>query len=103
MTGKPIEWYRLKMMSYGVLSMLRVLQYLEEQEHFEECAKIKSLLNELGFEGKVTEELINDVVSHHQGIWSKEQVLEANRYYSEVIINDLYESYEVLEVPPNNI
>lgn len=100
---KTKEWYKLKMMSYGIISLLLVMKYFEEKEIYEECSKIKELANEIGFKSTITEDLINEVVSHHQGIWSREQVLEANRYYSEVIINDALERYEVLEVPPNNI
>lgn len=75
MNTKPIEWYKLKMMTYGVLSILRVLQFLENDNQYEECAKIKSLLEQYKFTGKITQDLIDDVVAHHQGIWSKEQVL----------------------------
>lgn len=100
---KTKEWYKLKMMSFGVLSILNVLEYLEKDEQYEECAKIKELLNSLGFKGRVTSELIKDVCDHHKGNWSQEQVIEANRYYSEVIINDIYEQHKVLEIPPNNI
>lgn len=100
---KKKEWYKLKMMSYGIISLLLVMKYFEEKEMYEECAKIKELANEIGFKSVITDDLINEVVEHHQGIWNKEQILEANRYYSEVIINDALERYEVLEVPPNNI
>lgn len=100
---KTKEWYRLKTMTYGVISVLLVLRYFEKEENYNECITIKSLLEDLGFETKITEDLINDVVSHHQEIWSKEQVLEANRYYSEIIINDAIEEYAVFEIPPYNI
>lgn len=95
------DWYRLKMMTYGVISILLVLKFFEKEEYFEECSEIKKLLLELGFETKTTEDLINDVVNHHKGIWGKEEVIEANRYYSEIIINDAIGEKIVLEIPPN--
>lgn len=100
---KTKEWYKLKMMSYGIISLLLVMKYFEEKELYEECYKIKELANEIGFKSTITEDLINEVVAHHKGIWSREQILEANRYYSEVIINDALERYEVFEIPPHNI
>lgn len=103
MKPKTTEWYEMKMMQYGVLTMLRVLKFLENDSQYEECAKIKSILDKYKFEGKPTQELIDDVVNSHQGIWNKEQVLEANRYYSEVTINDIYEKHVVIEQFPNNI
>lgn len=100
---KDKRWYKLKMMSHGVISILFVLKYFEQKEMYEECSVIKELLLDHGFETKITFDLINEVVSHHQGLWNKDQVLEANRYYSEVIINDALEYYEVDEIPPCNI
>lgn len=100
---KTKEWYKLKMMSYGIISLLLVMKYFEDKEMYEECAKIKELANEIGFKSIITEDLIEEVTSSHKGIWSKEQVLEANRYYSEVIINDALDRYEVIEITPNNI
>lgn len=100
---KTKQWYKLKMMTHGVISILLVLKYFESQEIYEECQVIKELLLDHGFELKVTQDLIDEVVNHHRGSWSRSQVLEANRYYSEIIINDALGSYEVLEIPPCNI
>ena len=100
---KTKEWYLTRIYMYGVISTLLALKFFEEQEMYEHCSVIKQAILAAGFESKITDELIDDVVSHHSGIWSKEQVIEANRYYSEVLINEALESYTVLEIPPSNI
>lgn len=100
---KTKEWYLVRMRMYGVISTLFALKFFEQQEMYEHCSVIKDALIDAGFTPKITDELIEDVVSHHSEFWSKEQVLEANRYYSEVLINESLDSYTVLEIPPSNI
>lgn len=97
MKTRSKDWYGLKMMTFGVLAIYRLISFLELEQEYEECKKIQEMLSENGFEGRLTNELLEDVVKHHSGEWSRDQVIESSRYYSEVLINDLYEQHVVFE------
>ena len=88
--------YRKYMFMYGILSVLFVLEFFEQNENYEECQKIidaikeqEKILGETLFTTINTETIKEVVESYKKFNLTGENAIENSKYYSELIINEI--------------
>ena len=88
--------YRKYMFMYGILSVLFVLEFFEQNENYEECQKIidaikeqEKALGETLFTTINTETIKEVVESYKKFNLTGENAIENSKYYSELIINEI--------------
>ena len=88
--------YRKYIFMYGILSILYVLKYYEELENYEECNKIIESIKEQEAKLNITlyttisNELIDELMMIlGDTTMSKKEVINHNKYYSTLIINEI--------------
>jgi hypothetical protein len=93
------KYYRHAMFMYGILSILYVLQYFEEQENYEECKAIidtiKGEEERLGCKlfTVINKKTVQDVIDVYKKFnLTGKNVIENSQYYSDIIIKEIISS-----------
>ena len=88
--------YRKYMFTYGILSVLFVLEYYEYKEEYEECQKIIDAIKEqekaldTTIFTKITTETIKEVVETYKKFnLTGKNAIENCKYYSELILKEI--------------
>ena len=88
--------YRKYMFMYGILSVLFVLEFFEQNENYEECQKIIDAIKEqekaldTTLFSTITTETIKEVVESYKKFnLTGKNAIENSKYYSELIINEI--------------
>jgi hypothetical protein len=89
-------YYRKNIFTYGILSVLYVLQRLEESEEYEECQKIVEAIQEqekalgIKLETRITKDLIGVIIDEYKRFnLTGKDVENHHSYYADLIITEL--------------
>lgn len=91
-----IDHYRIYIFTYGILSVLFVLNHFERLEMYEECQKIIDAIKEqedrlnVKLFTVINKEAIQEVIETYKKFnLTGENAVENSKYYSDIIIDEL--------------
>ena len=93
------KYYKSLMFKYGILTVIFILEYLEKEEYYEECATIMSAIKEnskylnFKFPTKYSEETMKTVIETYKnfGLTGRNAEINSREYSLEIIPNILNE------------
>ena len=92
--SRTVEWYRMQLFQYGILSSLYAIQYFEKEEEFEQCGMILEAIEiqkvrlDTWFPTRLDDEAMNFVLREHKDKprINKAWLEDTHKYYAEFVM-----------------
>jgi len=91
-----VDYYRIQLFKFGIITLINVLEYFEFDENYEECYKIISAIKkqekrlDIKLPTVINNEVVKDIINEYKKFGlTGEFALSSSKYYATLVLKEI--------------